>query len=95
MRTKLAPATGTCEWLDNAPNGNRRIRINGTIYEVYQRVSGGFILWKDDTTAYTIDTTFGCGVWMCNCSDALYRPERRHTCKHVLGLRAALRALPF
>ena len=101
MRT-TAPATGTCRWLSDAPNGNRRLLINDKEYEV-QVVKTGYVLHRVDDrgnfTRYVIDTrppadsSLPRGAWTCSCPDAQYR--RTTCCKHVRALQAALRALPF
>lgn len=97
MRT-LPPATGTCRWLSDAVNGNRRLEINGKAYEV-ERTKTGYILHRVDDRGnfirYVIDCTWGRGVWTCSCPDAQNRRERLTCCKHVRALQAALRALPF
>jgi hypothetical protein len=84
---------GICHWLPSAANGNRRLCINGTDYEIAE-VDGGLALYTvkgDGVVRYTIDRTLP-RYWQCSCPDATYRHRE---CKHVLSIRAALAALPF
>lgn len=87
-----------CRWLPDAPNGDRTLEITtGRVSHVYEvaEVAGGFLLSRFDESdaivTYRIDTTDG-RWWRCDCPAAKFN---RGTCKHLRGLRAALRSLPF
>jgi hypothetical protein len=103
-RRPLPPATGTVRWL--APiDGVERLRITcGPVSRDYavEEVPGGYRLATLDMgtspptpRSYRIDLTRGWHAATCTCPDATSRPERRHRCKHVLALKAALAAEPF
>jgi hypothetical protein len=98
-RLTLPPATGTCRWLDDAPNGNRQLAINGVTYEV-ETLEFGWALYRLDSDAVVVryevkPEPYRPGVWTCTCPVSRNRPERYGCCKHVKALRAALAALPF
>jgi len=93
---KATPPTrpGVCRWLARAENGNRRININGVIYEVEEGANGLVLSYQkgSQTVRYAIDTTGE--VWICDCSDARYRWNRPGGgCKHVRALQAAYAVL--
>lgn len=98
-RLTLPPATGTARWLPDAPNGNWQLSINGVTYEV-EPLADRYRLYRLDDEAGVVvyDVTFDAqvaGLWSCSCPDAANRPERRHCCKHVMALKAALRRRPI
>lgn len=79
-------------------------RTDGTIhdedavlYEVEETTDGWFLYHQDKKTweviRYHVQHVPGHNgrVQTCDCHDATHRPERRYTCKHVRGLRAALK----
>lgn len=98
----MKPATGTCQWIKPALNGNPQLEITveGTshIYEVVKDEQGGFKLLRADyQKAEVICYNVKCiarGVWTCNCPDATYR-RKGMFCKHARALPVALRNLPF
>lgn len=102
-RKPLPPATGTCQWLSDATNGNRRLEITtaegfSTIYEV-EEGNGVYRLHQvksesGEFACYTV-RHWASGAWECDCPDAKNRPERRCACKHAKALPAALKKLPF
>lgn len=89
----LAPVAGTCRWLNVEVNGNRRLEINGTAYELADLGGLGWRLYRflpDGTsTAYDIDPNAP-GGWSCDCPDGTYRPNRPGGCKHVRALQTLL-----
>lgn len=96
MRTVLAPATGICRWVGKAANGNPLLSIDGPVYEVEQTETG-YKMYRliggdyPEVLVYELVTTWGSGVWQCDCPDATHRPERANgNCKHCRALRAAL-----
>lgn len=102
-RSRLAPATGIVRWLKAAPNGNRRLLISVSgreqVYEVVQEPPGFKLLRygvgkEPEIVCYKIEL-HNLKYWSCSCPDADNRPERDGQCKHVRGLRAGLRSLPF
>lgn len=105
MRTRLPPATGTCQWLEPAANGDPRLEITVTtsagevthVYEVVRSSEGGYNLLRadgDQIVCYTVRAVTK-RLWTCTCPDAMNRPERACNCKHARALPAALRSLPF
>jgi hypothetical protein len=59
-------------------------------YEV-ETIHGGFRLTRrDNNDTYDIDTERGEGCWACTCADCTYRGRE---CKHILAVRAALKAI--
>ena len=93
MTTTTREVHGTCRWLPDEVNGNRRLEINGVPYEVEELGDRGFRLyrWKGaEIKAIDIDAQ----TWQCDCEDATYRPNRPGGCKHVRALRAALALRP-
>lgn len=109
MATRLGPATGTVRWLRpwDSRTGTLRITVEtarGPVAERYEveATNPGWLLWAPDPGGswsrplkcrkVAVDRR---GDWTCTCPDSENRPERRHTCKHVLGLKAAIKALPF
>jgi hypothetical protein len=97
VRTKLKPATGTVQWVDKLDlKGRGILAINDVEYLLSPIVDNGKLLgWnldKEDGTQYHIDLTDQHGP-SCSCADACFRQERTHACKHVLGTKAALRAI--
>ncbi len=101
MTKTTKPATGVVRWLKAAPNGNRVILITPAggpeqEYEV-EETRTGYNLHRVDTRTgefhcYRL-TCFPGGGMTCNCPDAMHR--RQGACKHIVGLRAGLRAQPF
>jgi hypothetical protein len=102
-RTRLAPATGWVRLCGREVNGNRLIQIcvtgndeDAVLYEV-EEVDGGWDLYHMDKNTWepvrycvrNVPGHYGCQT--CDCPDATNRPERKFTCKHVRGLRAALK----
>ena len=109
MRAKLPPATGTAQWVGEAPNGLRLLEIVVTLdsgdklaetYEVAPTPTGYKLhnltkaIEKGEFVCYTL-TRFHGYVHSCNCPDATNRIERKYTCKHVRGLVAAIKSDPF
>lgn len=96
--TTLKPVSGSCCWLPDEVNGNRRLAINGTAYELEDLDGRGWRLYRflpDGTpTAYDIDIHAPYG-WQCDCPDGTFRPNRPGGCKHVQALKAALARRPF
>jgi len=71
--------------------------INEVLYEVVEIESGYELLRMDERNdrviRYTV-TPLNNDYWTCTCPDAKYK-RGGHSCKHAMGLRAGLRALPF
>jgi hypothetical protein len=96
-RNANRPAAGLCRWLTR-PNAHREggvLEINATAYEVLplfddQTLVGYRLLKAGTGTMYDVETA--CEPWRCDCPDAIYHPERLGGCKHVVALRAALKA---
>jgi hypothetical protein len=95
-RNANRPAAGLCRWLarPSAQHEGGVLQINGISYEVLPLYDGeqrvGYRMLKADGTMYDVETA--CEPWRCDCPDATYHPERPGGCKHVLALRAALKA---
>jgi hypothetical protein len=92
------------QWVGQDPvthNWLLKIRVGKVahVYEVEEH-PGHYDLYRLDENFNLIrrrimTTVDGGKVWTCDCPDAKWRPERRHSCKHVLALRKALVNLPF
>ncbi len=100
--THVQPATGTAEWVANAPSGRRQLRIEVqtkagpvvTLHEIDPAGNDrytlhGVNLKTGEFSRYTVDLRTG----SCDCGDATHR--RPGGCKHVRGLAAALRRRPY
>lgn len=99
MPKSLPPATGSVRWLPPAPNGAPRLLITtaggfgvSQEYEVHETFGGFRLLrWEESAPGngrvveYFVDTLRD----TCTCPDA--RLRRQGACKHLRGLRAALR----
>lgn len=109
-RQPLPPATGFVRWV-SGPSPDHRyleitpVNVDGTkgepqTYEV-EPVENGYRLHNlthairtGEFVSYRL-TYWTNGQYLCDCPDARNRPERRCNCKHVRGLKAALRSDPF
>jgi hypothetical protein len=94
-KAKTRPVSGSCRWvLSIGECGTGVLAINGTNYTVTvlrgQNGIVGYRMAKVDGTVYDIGTTEE--RWTCDCPDATFHPERPGGCKHVVALRAALKA---
>src|SRR5262249_28347705 len=89
--------TGSCRWaLQPTAEHPGVLVINDTAYLVTELLDGlarlGFRLQKTDGTVYDIDATQA--FWTCDCPDFQFRRTNDPKgCKHLAGLRAALKAL--
>lgn len=100
MRKPLPPATGRVKILKPLTGDHMSLRITpeggeSQVYEVFATLPGVWSLYtvkpgESEPTKYTIDRVGS--SWTCSCPDATHRPERRHDCKHIRAVRAALRA---
>lgn len=94
-RPQAKAAPGTCRWMARSEEtGNRRININGTIYDVTEGPGGIVLSYQRGSTTvrYAIDTSEP--AWICDCPDARHRWNRGEGgCKHVRSLRAAYAAI--
>ncbi len=101
MKT-LAPATGFAQWMGKLYGDNPCLRIvSGSTDDVFEvnSVPEGYNLCRfardGETTPDGLSTVMY-HVRMvgllptCSCPDAVFRPERKHNCKHVRALRVAL-----
>lgn len=100
--TQPAPAKGSARWLEDDPVTDEAwLRITsitkaGPVVHEYQveRVGGReYRLWRLDPKTFHLishKVYLSQNYPTCDCEDA-----KRRTCKHVMGLRAALDALPF
>jgi hypothetical protein len=94
-QAKTRPVSGRCRWvLPIGEVGTGVLAINGQSYTVTvlrgQNGIVGYRLGKEDGTTYDLSTTEA--HWTCDCPDATFHPERPGGCKHVVALRAALKA---
>jgi len=103
-RKVLPPAHGYARWIGTEVNGNPLLAIrtekdvDAKVYEVEEIFAGYRLHHVEPGTleihCYTIDTITDPAGWVCNCPDAMNRPERKHSCKHVRGLQASLPKMP-
>lgn len=103
-RRILPAATGTIRWHDEQHN---HLWINNRLYHVDRSPLGSdgpstynlsYQEGPDEpvvTRTVKLSERYGWSMATCNCDDSQKRPERRHACKHILGLRKALSVEEF
>ena len=91
-RKPLQPVAVACQWIEDAPNGNRQLIANGVLYELEDLQGRGWRLYRlkdGGVVAYDLDPHTP-HSWTCDCPDMTYRPNREGGCKHVRALHTLL-----